>query len=208
MVYDDWVLGNRAMVDKLSNGKLGYIHIQAMDVPSLDVFLREIQTELNGKDGVLLDVRYNGGGFTSHIILNTMLKFPWLIRTNRDSPEFKFSENNYRGNALELPAACLTNQYSFSNAEIFSEGFRTMKLGPIVGEPTGGGVIGTGAYSLWDGGSIRMPASGAYAVNGENLEAKGRLPDIDVRWDPNIAMEGRDPQLEAAVKALLGRLKK
>lgn len=206
--YDDWVDSNKKMVDKLSNGRLGYIHIEGMDVPSLDVFLREIQTELNGKDGVLLDVRFNGGGFTSHIILNTMLKFPWLIRTNRDDPDNKFSENSYRGNALELPAACLTNEYSFSNAEIFSEGFRYMKLGPVIGERTAGGVIGTSSYSLWDGGTIRMPSSGAYAVNGENLEQNGRLPDIDVQWDPNAWMDGRDPQLEVAVKELLKRIKK
>lgn len=204
--YDDWVATNRAMVDRLSNGRLGYIHIQGMDVPSLDTFYKEIYTELDGKDGVLLDVRYNGGGFTAHIILNTMLKRPWLIRTNRDDTDHKFSENSYRGNALELPAACLTNQYSFSNAEIFSEGFRYLKLGPVIGEPTAGGVIGTGAYGLWDGGSIRMPGSGAYAINGDNLEQNGRKPDIDVRWSPNDSVAGRDPQLEAAVKELLKKI--
>ncbi len=208
VMYYDWVQNNKKMVDQLSKGRLGYIHIQAMDVSSLDTFLKEIQTDLNGKDGVLLDVRYNGGGFTSHIILNTMLKTPWLIRTNRDQPEFRFSENNYRGNALELPAACLTNQYSFSNAEIFSEGFRALKLGPIIGERTAGGVIGTGAYGLWDGGQIRMPGSGAFSVKGENLEQNGRMPDINIAWDPNVALQGRDPQIEAAVKALLEKLSK
>ncbi|MBS1713634.1 MAG: PD40 domain-containing protein [Armatimonadetes bacterium] len=206
ILYRTWVEKNRRLVDQYSKGRFGYIHIQSMDVPSLDVFLREIQTELNGKDGVLLDVRYNGGGFTSHIILNTMLKSPWLIRTVRDNPGVKFSENNFRGNALELPAACLTNQYSFSNAEIFSEGFRRLKLGPVVGETTAGGVIGTGAFGLWDGGSIRMPGSGAYAINGENLEANGRKPDVEVRWNPNDSAEDRDPQLETAVKELLKRI--
>ncbi len=206
VLYDNWVKDNRALVDRLSSGRIGYVHIEAMDAPSLDVFLKEIQTQLNGKDGVLIDVRYNGGGFTSHIILNTMLKRPWLIRTQRDSDGLKLSENIYRGNALELPAACLTNQYSFSNAEIFSEGFRAMKLGPIIGESTAGAVIGTSAYRLWDGGSIRMPAAGSYALSGENLEGKGRRPDIEVKWDPNLALDGRDPMLEAAVKALLKQL--
>jgi len=206
VLYKAWVDKNRRLVDQYSKGRLGYIHIQGMDVPSLDVFLREIQTELNGKDGVLLDVRYNGGGFTGHIILNTMLKAPWLIRTVRDNPGVKFSENNFRGNALELPAACLTNQYSFSNAEIFSEGFRRLKLGPVVGETTAGGVIGTGAFGLWDGGSIRMPGSGAYAVDGENLEANGRKPDVEVRWNPNDSGSEKDPQLEVAVRELLKRL--
>lgn len=207
-LYDDWVRWNRAEVERLSDGKLGYVHIEGMNVPSLDTFLRETQTKLEGKLGVIVDVRFNGGGFTSHIILNIMRKTPWLIRTNRDEPGRTQSENSYRGNALELPAACLTNQYSFSNAEIFSEGFRRLKLGPVVGEPTAGGVIGTGAARMWDGGSIRLPASGAYTVDGENLEGNGRKPDIRVDFDPSAWNQGRDPQLEAAVKALLKSLGK
>lgn len=206
VAYDDWVAWTRKEVDRLSNGRLAYIHIQGMDAPSLGVFLREIATEAEGKEGVLLDVRYNGGGFTSHIILNILRKTPWLIRTGRDLPGVKISENIFRGNSLELPVAGLTNQYSFSNAEIFSEGMRFMKIGPVIGEPTAGGVIGTGSYGLWDGGAIRMPGSGAYAVNGENLENNGRKPDILVPFDPVLWQQGRDAQLERAVAELLRRL--
>jgi tricorn protease len=204
--YTEWVRWNKAQVDRLSGGRLGYIHVQGMDEPSLDTFLREIQTDLNGKDGLIVDVRFNGGGYTSHIILNIMRKEPWLIRTNRDEPGRQYSENNYRGNALEMPAACLTNQYSFSNAEIFSEGFRQMKIGPVVGERTAGGVIGTGAYGLWDGGQIRMPGSGAYGVSGENLEQNGRKPDVEVLFDPQAWVNGRDMQLERAVTELMKTL--
>lgn len=205
--YDDWVTWNKKEVDRLSGGKLGYIHIQGMDEPSLDTFLTEIATELEGKKGVVVDVRYNGGGYTSHIILNIMRKVPWLIRTERALPGVKYSENQYRGNALELPAACLTNEYSFSNAEIFSEGFKRLKLGPIVGERTGGGVIGTSAVRLWDGGSIRLPASGAYTVDMVNLERDGRRPDFDVPFDPVAWMtQGRDTQLEKAVAELMKKL--
>ena len=198
--------GNRQETDRLSGGKLGYLHVQSMDASSLDVFLREIETELEGKQGVIVDVRFNGGGFTSHIILNIMRKEPWLIRTTRDN-EFRYSENAFRGNALELPAACLINQFSFSNAEIFAEGFRRMKLGPIVGEATAGGVIGTGAYRLWDGGMIRMPGSGAFDIDGENLERNGRKPDIEVLRDPKAEAGGRDVQLERAISELLKRLR-
>jgi tricorn protease len=206
LAYQDWVRRNRQETDRLSGGKLGYVHIQSMDASSLDVFLREIETELDGKQGVIVDVRFNGGGFTSHIILNIMRKEPWLIRTTRDN-EFRYSENAFRGNALELPAACLINQFSFSNAEIFAEGFRRMKLGPIIGEATAGGVIGTGAYRLWDGGTIRMPGSGAFAIDGENLERNGRKPDIEVLRDPQAESAGKDVQLERAVAELLKRLR-
>jgi len=202
VMYDDWVQWNKAYVDRASNGRFGYIHIQGMDEPSLSTFLREIQTDLEGKDGVVVDVRFNGGGYTSHIILNIMRKEPWLIRTNRDMPELEFSENNYRGNALELPAVGVTNQYSFSNAEIFSEGFQRLGLGEVVGERTAGGVIGTGAYGLWDGGQIRMPGSGAYTVDMENLERNGRRPTVEVLYDPNAWNRGKDPQLDAAVDVL------
>ena len=101
----------------------------------------------------------------------------------------------------------MTNQYSFSNAEIFSEGFRRLKIGPVVGERTAGGVIGTSSIGMWDGGSIRMPASGAYTVDGENLENNGRRADVDVRWDQNAWLDGRDVQLEAAVRELMKRIK-
>ncbi len=205
LAYDAWVQWSKREVDRLSNGRLGYIHIEGMDEPSLATFLTEIQTDLNGKEGLVVDVRFNGGGYTSHIILNIMRKEPWLIRTNPDSP-LRFSENNYRGNALEMPAVAMTNQYSFSNAEIFSEGFQAMKLGPVVGERTGGGVIGTYSMSMWDGGSIRMPASGAYTVDMENLERNGRRPTVEVLYDPNLWLQGRDAQLERAVQELLKRL--
>ncbi len=207
LAYVDWVKWNRSQVHSLSGGKLGYIHIRGMDEPSLDTFLTEIATEMEGKSGLVVDVRYNGGGYTSHIILNVMRKMPWLIRTGRDLPGLEFSENMYRGNSLELPAACLTNEYSFSNAEIFSEGFRQMKLGPIVGEATGGAVIGTSSYPLFDGGAIRMPASGAYTVGMENLEGNGREPMFSVPWDPNLWMSGRDSQLERAVQELVKALR-
>ncbi|MBL8086850.1 MAG: PD40 domain-containing protein [Chthonomonas sp.] len=202
-----WVRNNRLLVDKLSNGKLGYVYYASMSQPVQDNFLREIRTQTQGKEGLIIDVRYNGGGSTAQQALGILIKTPWLVRTRRDAPELKMSENIYRGDSLELPSALMINQYSFSNAEIFAEGFRRLKIGPVVGERTGGGVIGTSAAELWDGGSIRMPAWGAYTIDGENLERNGRRADINVLWDPNAALEGRDVQLEAAVRALLKKTK-
>jgi tricorn protease len=203
VLYEDWVSWERAQVEKLSNGQLTYIHIQAMDDPSYLRFLREIRTHADGKKGVILDVRFNGGGSTAQKLLGVLIKRPWLIRTQRSDPAYKVSENIYRGDSLEVPTALLTNQFSFSNAEIMSEGFRRLKCGPIIGEPTGGGVIGTSAIGFWDGGSIRIPASGAYAITGENLEGKGRNPDILVNFDVNAWLSGHDTQLEKAVQALM-----
>ncbi len=201
--YNAWVEQERKMVDKLSNGRLGYLHIQAMDKRSLDQFLREIRTEGEGKKGMIIDVRFNGGGSTAVDVLGVLIKTPWLIRTTRGEFGVKLSENIYRGDALELPTALMSNSFSFSNAEVITEGFRKLKLGPIVGERTPGYVIGTGAFSLWDGGMIRMPAIGAYAVDMSNLENDGRRPDHVVWFDPNAWGEGRDLQIERAVTELL-----
>ncbi|MCA1946531.1 MAG: hypothetical protein LDL55_00230, partial [Armatimonadetes bacterium] len=88
----------------------------------------------------------------------------------------------------------------------FAEGFRRLKLGPIVGVETAGGVIGTGSYGLWDGGSIRMPGSGAYAIDGENLEGQGRKPDFPVPFDADLWEQGRDAQLERLVSEMLKRI--
>ncbi|MEI7576037.1 MAG: S41 family peptidase [Armatimonadota bacterium] len=201
--YDNYVNETRARVEKLSEGKLGYVHIRAMDKPSLDQFLREIRTQGEGRKGLIIDVRFNGGGSTAVDVLNTLIRSPWLIRTTRGEFGLKLSENVYRSDALELPTALMCNTFSFSNAEVITEGFRKLRLGPIIGERTPGYVIGTGAASLWDGGTIRMPVIGAYAVNGENLENGGRRPDHTVWFDPNAWMEGRDLQIERAVVELL-----
>ncbi|MCX7800965.1 MAG: S41 family peptidase [Fimbriimonadales bacterium] len=201
--YEAWVEFQRRETDRLSGGKLAYFHIQGMNDPSYREFLRAIRTETPGKSGMLLDVRFNGGGNTSHLILGVLIKTPWLVRTTRGAEGIRVSENIYRGDALELPTGLLINQASFSNAEIFAEGFRRLKLGPIVGVETAGGVIGTGAYGLWDGGSIRMPGSGAYAIDGENLEGQGRKPDIAVPFDADLWEQGRDSQLERLVQEML-----
>ncbi len=204
--YEDWVQFQRRETDRLSGGRLAYFHIRGMDDPSYREFLRAIRTETVGRKGMLLDVRFNGGGSTSHLILGVLIKTPWLIRTTRGAESIRVSENIYRGDALELPSGLLINQASFSNAEILAEGFRRLKIGPIVGVETAGGVIGTGVYGLWDGGSIRMPGSGAYAIDGENLEGQGRKPDIAVPFDADLWDQGRDAQLERLVEEMLKRI--
>lgn len=201
--YEEWIQWNREQVVKLSSGKLTYHHIEGMDEESFQRFLWDIRTEMPSKAGLLLDVRFNGGGSTSHKVLGVLVKRPWLYRTLRGDESTMISENIFRGDALELPSALMTNQYSFSNAEILSEGFQRLKLGPVIGERTAGGVIGTGAYALWDGGMIRMPRIGCYTITGENLEGNGRKPTKNVLFDLNAWHQGRDVQLEAAVQELL-----
>ena len=116
------------------------------------------------------------------------------------------SENAYRSVTLEKPSVLLINQDSFSNAEILAEGFRRLGIGKIVGVDTAGGVIGTGQFRLIDGSSMRLPGTGAFTVDGENLENNWRKPDIFVQNSPEELDNGIDRQTEAAVKALLDQI--
>ncbi|MFN8138406.1 MAG: S41 family peptidase [Fimbriimonadales bacterium] len=205
-IYNDFVRRSRALVDKYSGGKLAYLHIRAMSQQSHEQFIREVRTLTQGKQGLLIDVRYNGGGSTAHLALGMLIKKPWLYRTRRGwSP--KISENLYRGDSVELPSALLINSASFSNAEIIAEGFRALGIGPVVGVATSGSVIGTSAWSLFDGGSVRTPMAGAYTVNGQNLEGIGRKPDFPVPYDPVATAAGEDPMLKKAVELVLGKVK-
>ncbi|MCH8275274.1 MAG: PD40 domain-containing protein [Armatimonadetes bacterium] len=205
LLYDQFVHDKRQMTDRYSGGRLAYLHIQGMNMPSHERFKREVRTLTQGKEGLIIDVRYNGGGFTAHLALGMLVKRPWLIRTNRGW-EGRISENLYRGDSVELPSALLINASSFSNAEIIAEGFKRLGVGPVVGVATPGAVIGTSSWTLFDGGSLRTPLAGAYTIEGENLEGNGRKPDIHVPYDPNAILVGEDPQLRRAVEELLRRI--
>jgi C-terminal processing protease CtpA/Prc len=172
-----------------------------MDQVSLAKFKREVQTESLGKEGLIIDVRNNGGGSTAQDILGVLQRKPFVMRQRPHMP--RISEDIYRGYALQKPCILLTNESSFSNAEIFSEGFKTLKLGKVVGVPTAGGVIGTGSFVLVDGSVLRLPAIGAWTIEGENLEGKGRSVDIYVEADPYEQDQGEDNQLKRAVEELL-----
>ena len=203
-VYDNWVETRRAMVDSLSGGRLAYLHIQAMNEVSLQKFKMEIMNEMEGKDGAVIDVRHNGGGNIAVHLLGILIKEPYIYRTFADYPQT--SENQYRSKALEKPSILLINNGSGSNSEIFAEGFRKLGLGKIVGTRTSGGVIGTASYNLIDGTRIRRPSWGCYSTDQENLELIPRYPDITVELNLKDEIEGRDPQLERAVRELLKEL--
>ncbi len=201
LAYEHWVAERRRMVDSLSGGRIAYLHVRSMDQISLDRFEEELVSLAGEKEGMLIDVRNNGGGWTSVHILGTLVKSPYIMRAFRGLPPT--SENKYRSKAFERPMACLINNYSFSNAEIFAEGFRKLKLGKIVGEPTAGYVIGTGSYTLIDGTRIRRPSTAALTTEMEDTDLTPRYPDILVENLPDDMMNGRDPQLVRAVEELL-----
>lgn len=206
--YNQEVLDRRAMVDKLSGGRLGYLHIRAMGEPSVRDFERDLFAAAQGKDALIIDVRDNGGGSTADILLSSLTapRHTYTVPRGADpatTPKDAYPRDRRLIQGYTRPIVVLINENSFSNAEIFAHAIKTIGRGKLIGTATYGGVISTGAASLIDGTSIRTPFRGWYLPDGTDLENNGAKPDIDVPQLPADESEGLDKQLEAAVKALL-----
>ncbi len=195
--YERWVDDRKKMVARLSSGDIGYLHIRAMDARSYQKFQRDLLDNL-GKKALIIDERFNGGGGIDQEllqILNQRIKYQsWR---GRDSVEVPRPVQAFFG-----PMCVLQNERSGSDAEMFPDGFRKLGLGKLVGTPTMGAVIGTGAYRLIDGSSIRTPGSGVFTASGENLENYGVQPDVYVDNTPEDFLAGHDRQIEKAVDVL------
>ncbi|QOJ00669.1 MAG: PD40 domain-containing protein [Phycisphaeraceae bacterium] len=200
-------------VDELSGGRLGYLHIQGMSMPSVRDFERDLYAAASGKDGLVIDVRDNGGGSTADILLSSLTAPVHTFTVPRGADPGAIPSDAYpRDRRLiygySRPISVLINENSFSNAEIFAHAIKTIGRGVLVGTATYGGVISTGAASLIDGSTIRTPFRGWYLPDGRDLENNGARPDLDVPMTPDAEAQGRDPQLEAAVKELMERAEK
>jgi tricorn protease len=188
--YERKVKKARAEVEKLSNGKLAYIHIRAMDQPSLKKMERELWGKALEKDGLVLDIRENGGGNTHDEILSQLSRAAYAITKPRDGAP---STQPYQH--WGKPIVLLIDQNSASDAEVFPDGFRQLKLGKIVGMHTPGYVIGTYDGKLQDGTSFRVPMWGWYTLSGKDLENRGVRPDVEVDPTPEDIAQHRDFQL-------------
>jgi tricorn protease len=210
--YSEWIEERRRMVDSLSDGRLGYLHIRGMAEQSLAKFETELYSIGAGKDGLVVDVRYNGGGWTADWLLA-------MLQVKRHATTFpRDGGPGYPQSRLPLyswvkPIVALCNEHSFSNAEIFSHAVQTLGRGKLVGVPTPGGVISTGGDGLLDGSSYRIPLRGWFIGDNptqdpsRNMEGNGAIPDMIVPMKPGMMAEGKDTQLQAAVESLLADLK-
>ena len=169
----------------------------------------------HGKDGIVIDVRYNGGGFTTDLlmtILNARQHSYTIPRSatddlERDKEEFR---DNYPYTerlpypVLMMPSITLINESSYSNAEIFAHAYKQLGHGELVGQPTFGAVISTGGHRLIDGSLVRMPFRGWFVLEtDENMENGPAVPDHLVEDPVDAKANGEDPQLMRAVELLL-----
>jgi tricorn protease len=206
--YAEWVRQRRRLVDEWSDGRLGYLHIQGMSIPSFEVFERDLHAAAHGKEGLIIDVRSNGGGWTTDFLMGVLMvqRHAYTVPRGAD-PDVRAYPTSERllVSAWTRPAATLCNEDSYSNAEIFSHAFQTLGRGPLVGSPTFGAVISTGGMPLIDGGWVRLPGRGWYvAGSGVNMEKQGAQPDVVV-WQPPVEDSSAtlDTQLETAVRVRL-----
>ena len=199
--YDRKVREARAEVEKLSNGRLAYVHIQQMNAPSMRKMERELWGKAREKDGLVLDVRNNAGGNTHDEILSQLSRTSYGSMQPRDAPKSTQPLRHW-----DKPIVLLINENSTSDAEIFPYGFHTLKLGKIVGTTTPGYVIGTYDATLQNGTTYRIPTEGYWTLEGKDLENNGVKPDIAVEQVIDDNGNIQDKQLEVAVSTLLKEL--
>ncbi len=195
--YQAWRRGRLRMVKQLAGERLGYIHLTAMDARNLERFKREID-ELEAEEGLIIDVRNNGGGNIHEQLLQVLLLRPYGVSQTRGRNARERFET-----VLDRPFVVLVNERSFSDAEIFPHSVQTLGLAKVVGAPTSGSVIGTTSKTLADGSNMRIPRTGWFGLDGANLEGTGVTPDIIVSESEADRYYGRDPQLQVAVEQLL-----
>jgi tricorn protease len=205
LIYRDWVESNREYVLKASGGRLGYVHMINMSEAALDRLLIDLDADNHRLDGVVIDIRNNTGGFVNAYALDIFSRQPYLRMATRS-----VSEAPARGvlgqRALESPTVLVTNQHSLSDAEDFTEGYRALKLGSVVGEPTAGWIIYTWDQRLIDGSTLRLPRQRVRASDGSEMERVPRKVDVEVLRPLGESLTGKDSQLDEAIRVLIKRI--
>lgn len=198
--YREWVEGNRRRVHAATGGRVGYVHIPDMGARGYAEFHRGFLAEVD-REGLIVDVRFNGGGNVSSLILEKLAR----RRIGYDMPRWGQEPEPYPPQSVLGPMVALTNEHAGSDGDIFSHGFKVMRLGPLLGKRTWGGVIGIWPrHSLVDGTVTTQPEfSFWFADVGWGVENYGTDPDIEVDNTPQDYARGVDAQLERAIAEAL-----
>ena len=199
MRYDDWELTRRERVEELGSGQIGYVHLRAMGAGDIADWARGFFPVFN-RQGLIIDVRHNNGGNIDAWILEKLLRKAWFYWQPRVGESYWNMHYAFRGHVTVL-----CNERTSSDGEAFSEGFKRLGLGKVIGTRTWGGLIGiSGAPELIDNGAVTVPTFGIYSTEGEWIvENYGVDPDIEVDDDPTAMAKGGDPQLERAIAEAL-----
>lgn len=202
--YMAWVEDNRRKVDQLSGGRIGYVHLPNTSNQGYSNFNRWFFAQV-GKEGMVLDERFNGGGSVADYIVDYLRRPLLNFFSTRAGHDFTTPMNAVFG-----PKVMIVNEYAGSGGDAMPWMFRKLKIGPLVGMRTWGGLVGIFGYpSLLDGGRVTAPNLAFYNTEGQwDVENHGVDPDIVVDYDPALVRQGKDPQLERAVAVALEQLQK
>jgi len=208
--YEEWVANNRETVEKDTKGDIAYVHIRSMDQPSLTRFRNEID-RFSNKKGIVVDIRYNGGGNIDQEIIDILERQPYQFWNQRTGSR---SWGRRPRQAIAGPKVMMINARSGSDSEVTPLAFRQLGLGRIVGNPTAAAVIATGSYTLINGGTIRTPGSLVVTYDptqpnnyGVNLENLGVPPDVWVKNSPMDELKKYDRELKTAIEEAMRMLK-
>ncbi len=199
LYYYNWVKGNIEKVDKATNGKVGYVHIPDMGRKGLNEFVKRFYPQL-GKKALIVDVRGNGGGNVSPMIIERLRREVIMmdnVRNNKPTPD--------PADQVVGPKVMLMDEFSASDGDIVNYRFRQYNLGPIIGKRSWGGVVGIwGSLPYVDGGTVMVPEAGLFDLNGKDwlIEGHGVEPDIVVDNDPAKEWAGEDQQLNRAIEEI------
>ena len=200
LVRENWVKANSDYVHNESDNKLGYLYIASMGGSDLKKFETDLYKEMD-KEGLIIDIRYNGGGNIHDELINILRRTSYMYSMERGG------EKNYASLfRWDKPTVVLINEFCYSDAEIFPAAFKELKLGKLIGVPTFGAVIGTNDIRLLDGSIFRVPGTGWFLLTGENLENTPVEPDIHVENMPEEDGSSSDHQLTKAIDVLLEQI--
>jgi tricorn protease len=202
--YREWVETNRRLVHAATNGRVGYVHIPDMGPNGFSEFHRAYVAELD-REGLIIDVRFNGGGHVSQLLLEKLAR----KRIGYDVPRWGAPEP-YPSDSPAGPLVCITNERAGSDGDIFTHCFKLMELGPVVGKRTWGGVIGiTLRHTLADNGVTTQPEFSFWFTDvGWGVENYGTDPDHDIDIKPQDHVAGRDPQMDKALQLVQAALRR
>ncbi len=206
LLYNAWVEERRAYVERISGGKLGYVHLAAMGDRDLAQLYVDLDAQNEGRQGVVVDVRNNNGGYVNGRVIDVFTRRNYLEMTPRDGSTMP-SRQALGQRALGVPTVLVTNESTLSDGEDFTEGYRALGLGKVVGTPTAGWIIFTGSQRLIDGSAVRVPGDRVRDLKGEDMEMHPRPVDVEAARPMGETESGEDAQLKAAVATLLGQLK-
>lgn len=203
LIYLAWVENNRRKVTEATAGKVGYIHLPDMGSAGLREFIKSYYPQIR-KQGLILDVRSNGGGNVSGMLIERLRRKVLMLDYERNQD----LSDPYPSATFNGHLVCLLDEDTASDGDQFAYAFRAAELGPLIGKRSWGGVVGIyGGSPLIDGGTVSVPEAGSADAAGEwVIEGEGVTPDIEVENEPKELLKGRDQQLEKAIEVMLEKI--